>query len=689
MLLIAARLGLKSVVQLLVKLGADIHFRDAMGWSALTKASLRGSPRVAEFLLDQGADANQASIHGNTPLMAAVYGGDLRTVEVLLHRGANVNSEDLRGRTALFIAAGTGRAKVAEELLKQGADVTVKAQNGWTALVAALKGRHFHVAQILADKGYDPIGPDSLKNVGIRPSRYDDHSALIAALEDDDLQVAERLVWLGLNARVRDSFGRTPLMMAADKGALRLAGRLIDRGADVNATDRIGRTALMIAADRGHGEIVKLLLDRGASVDARDSVGRTALTMAEISGHRAVAGLLREKPAEWDNHNDPLRGLFDCAGCPHGEIEITAVGKIPHQMTSGSRGGFQTRTYGDESDNYSTDGYKTADAPPRPDSLLREKSETESPRLSVIVPTFNREKILDKCLRSLVAQQADGVPFEIVVVDNNSTDGTENLVETYCKTHGHFVYAKEENQGLNNARNRGYKASRGEYLAYLDDDVILPPTYLSNVYDVIRKHQPDLLSGPIYPYYTDAKPGWFEDEIEIRQSADVSGFSTTCRTSGGNLIIKRSILESLGAFDPAIGMRGTKLGFGGEAKVLDTYREVTPADQQRVYYSLDCWVLHHSPAHKMRLWYIFKRQYLLGAAKAEILIPRRKRTWRRFGREFRGRLVPLLRLMRPYIAGKRARRRLGKRTVELTKRAGYLAGITKGFLRSLLIPGKR
>ncbi len=478
-------------------------------------------------------------------------------------------------------------------------------------------------------------------------------SPLIRALEREDPVSAARAAVSGADQESADHLGRTPLIMAADKGFGRVVRLLLDAGSQVDARDLVGRTALMTAADRGHLEIVKMLLDKGAAVDATDSVGRTALTMALISGRRAVVDLLREKLPTWDNPDDLVCGLLSCADCRYGEIDFMGVERA---------------------------------GPAR--NLSPEQAGMEDPQLSLIVPTFNREKILDICLRSLAAQKTDGRLFEIVVVDNNSTDGTRDLVESYIRSDNRFVYVREENQGLSHARNRGFQAARGEYLAYLDDDVIVPSSYVSNMCAIIDKHKPDLIGAPVFPYYTDPKPGWYDDQLATLFHTGSPGFSMDCDIVGGNMAFRKQKLAELGMFDPRIGMKGTGLGFGGETQVVRKYRAVTPSMEQRVFYSPDCWVLHHVPAYKMRIAYILRRSYIQGAAIAHVKFPKETRTWPRYLGEARRRLRPVTRLAVECARGVVAGMRVGKRKAELARRAALLAGFTKEFVKILVASKK-
>jgi glycosyltransferase involved in cell wall biosynthesis len=232
--------------------------------------------------------------------------------------------------------------------------------------------------------------------------------------------------------------------------------------------------------------------------------------------------------------------------------------------------------------------------------------------LSVIICTYNRVELLGKCLNSIVAQQFESDSFEVIVVDNNSTDNSRELVAQYQTKITNLRYVFEENQGLSYARNRGYAEARAEYLIYLDDDAIMPREYLSNVNRVIKQYAPDIMGGPVYPYYTSPKPRWFRDEYEIRKYEDESRFSKTCSISGGNYIIKKKVLEDLGMFDVNLGMKGDKIGIGEERKVLEQYRATTPEAEQKVYYALECYVKHHVPEYKMTIKYRMKRYYKSG-----------------------------------------------------------------------------
>lgn len=100
----------------------------------------------------------------------------------------------------------------------------------------------------------------------------------------------------------------------------------------------------------------------------------------------------------------------------------------------------------------------------------------KNPKISVVIPAFNEEKFLPKCLESLKNQ--DFKNFEVIVVDNNSTDKTAEIAKNF----GAIVFS-EKNQGVAFARQKGFLEARGEIIASTDADTILPKNWLSRIFD--------------------------------------------------------------------------------------------------------------------------------------------------------------------------------------------------------------
>jgi glucosyl-dolichyl phosphate glucuronosyltransferase len=104
-------------------------------------------------------------------------------------------------------------------------------------------------------------------------------------------------------------------------------------------------------------------------------------------------------------------------------------------------------------------------------------------KITVIMCTYNRCQCLTKALGSVAASTLpDSVKWEVVVVDNNSSDQTREVVEDFCRRYsGRFRYVFEPQQGLCHARNAGIREAQGDILAFTDDDVTVEPTWLQNL----------------------------------------------------------------------------------------------------------------------------------------------------------------------------------------------------------------
>lgn len=103
--------------------------------------------------------------------------------------------------------------------------------------------------------------------------------------------------------------------------------------------------------------------------------------------------------------------------------------------------------------------------------------------ISVIVPAYNEEATIKNCLKSLLRQNFPKRSYEIIVVDNNSSDQTVKIVKKF-----NLKLVKEERQGLVFARMKGIEESRGETIAFIDADTIVKPQWLSKIQEIYQKY---------------------------------------------------------------------------------------------------------------------------------------------------------------------------------------------------------
>jgi glycosyltransferase involved in cell wall biosynthesis len=176
-------------------------------------------------------------------------------------------------------------------------------------------------------------------------------------------------------------------------------------------------------------------------------------------------------------------------------------------------------------------------------------------KLSVIVATFNRKRELQDLLASLATQTLPPAQFEVVVVDDGSSDGTNLLVETTIKKASFTIkYYYQQNKGPGKARNLGMERASGDVLIFIDSDCILPPEYLSTVHRAFEEQKIDAYGGP--DRTAENFPAW-----DKAVNYTLTSFITTggLRGSEGaklaryyprsfNMGFKRSLYERIGGF---------------------------------------------------------------------------------------------------------------------------------------------
>lgn len=113
--------------------------------------------------------------------------------------------------------------------------------------------------------------------------------------------------------------------------------------------------------------------------------------------------------------------------------------------------------------------------------------------ISIIIPVFNGEKYLADCLNSILSQSYKR--FEIVIIDDGSTDLTEIIVKSYLQTNSQIQYFFQSNQGVSRARNKGIDLARGEFVMFIDADDYISPDYLNNFIKYISKDFDIIIGG--------------------------------------------------------------------------------------------------------------------------------------------------------------------------------------------------
>ena len=191
--------------------------------------------------------------------------------------------------------------------------------------------------------------------------------------------------------------------------------------------------------------------------------------------------------------------------------------------------------------------------------------------LSIIICTYNRLDFLKKCIDSILKQISKNNGIEIVVIDNNCNDGTKEHINSLNSTY--INYFLETKQGLSHARNKGIEVSKGDFLAFVDDDATIDEKWLKSLlYHLKNQNINHIYGGPIFPNFEVNCPKWIDDGYFIREFKSSDGYLDKLTAqdgfSGGNMCIPKNIFDKVGFFNTDLGMQGKEMGLGEESELF-------------------------------------------------------------------------------------------------------------------------
>lgn len=217
--------------------------------------------------------------------------------------------------------------------------------------------------------------------------------------------------------------------------------------------------------------------------------------------------------------------------------------------------------------------------------------------ITVIICTYNREKYIGQLLDSLAKNDYPESDYEIVLVNNNSTDNTRLICERFAANHQNisFRYVEEQEQGLSAARNRGIKEAKGDIVIYVDDDALVDSDYIRTYAEHFSSFPETMAAGgPIEPLYETAEPSWMSPYTKALLTAwmnygdKVREYPNGRFPGGGNAAYRKSVFDKVGLFNTDLGRKGTALLASEEKDIFDKMRQLG----MRVLY-LPTPVLHH------------------------------------------------------------------------------------------------
>jgi glycosyltransferase involved in cell wall biosynthesis len=184
------------------------------------------------------------------------------------------------------------------------------------------------------------------------------------------------------------------------------------------------------------------------------------------------------------------------------------------------------------------------------------------PAVSVVLPTRNRAALLTRTLESLVHQTLPAERFEIIVVDNGSTDGTAGVVESAARRLPQLRYLRTEQPGLHVARHAGLRAASSEVLLFGDDDIRAAATWVEAIVDCFSDRRVGVAGGRCLPDFETSPPAWIDSLWTAMDGGKVLGAYSLVDLGdsrrevahtllyGCNYAVRRSLALEFGGFHP-------------------------------------------------------------------------------------------------------------------------------------------
>jgi glycosyltransferase involved in cell wall biosynthesis len=243
--------------------------------------------------------------------------------------------------------------------------------------------------------------------------------------------------------------------------------------------------------------------------------------------------------------------------------------------------------------------------------------------LTVAICTHNRASYLALALQSLWVQTAPASDFQVLVVDNASTDATPTVVELARSARPDIRYVREDKLGLSHARNRAIAETFTPCIAFLDDDAIAAPAWVERLVHCFTQvtPRPAAVGGPIHPIWEAPRPPWLADcllgyltVLERRGSSHLDLGKQPI--FGANMAFDRQALVDVGGFSTALGRIGDRLLSGEEMLLLRQLHARGACGN----YDEEASVRHHVAASRLTKDWFYRRIYWDGMSTALVNI---------------------------------------------------------------------
>jgi glucosyl-dolichyl phosphate glucuronosyltransferase len=229
-------------------------------------------------------------------------------------------------------------------------------------------------------------------------------------------------------------------------------------------------------------------------------------------------------------------------------------------------------------------------------------------RVSIAICTYNRSQLLFETLESLCALTFPVEEWEVLVVDNNSSDNTAEVTRSFTDKLPRLRYIHEPQQGLAYARNTAITQSDSPIIVFADDDVLVEPDWLTQLvapYEISDAIA--CVAGSVYPVFPEGLPQWMERDWArpLVLTDEVGPMPDSADPMGANLSFRRSVFETIGDFRVDLGRKGNSLLCGEDAEIVRRLRKA----------GFEAWfvpaakLFHQFPRSRMNLKYAMRHGY--------------------------------------------------------------------------------
>lgn len=247
------------------------------------------------------------------------------------------------------------------------------------------------------------------------------------------------------------------------------------------------------------------------------------------------------------------------------------------------------------------------------------------PAISVVICTYNRDKFIGEALNCLARQTLPAEAFEIIVVDNSSTDNTAKIANDFIALHPQLNarYVHEPKKGLSFARNRGIREAKAPIITYIDDDAEATPAFLQNIADFMQGDKTIVgIGGKVIPKYSESRePEWMSKYLNgfvglMDYGSLPKRFDNTMKYPAGcNMTYTKDILEKAGGFN-------NQLTFRSDDKYI--FYQVTKLSD-KIYYLPEA-MLYHNIDNDRLSFSNFKKLFLKSGNEEKIRVRSEKGT---------------------------------------------------------------